>query len=276
MQEFATKVSDFFGGLNAWVGITVTVLGLAVLIFLLITAAKNKWNAGIIAEVGIAAGLSFILSLFPIWRMPQGGSITLSMLPVLVVAFRRGIVPGLVCGLIAGVFQSVADPYIVSLPQFILDYGLSYTVLGFAGLRLKDEESKVPGAIIIGVYTAIILYAVWLFIDAAKLPATGDGAGPNPLFFIMIAAVAVLMIIAIVVFGKKVASKIALATTGIIGRIFVHFLSGVIFFAQYTWQGYNTYIYSLAYNMLYIIPSAFLCFVVLVPLIKTGIVSRVE
>jgi thiamine transporter len=276
MQQIAEKLSGFFGGLDAWIGIAVTVVGLAILVFLLVKAAKNKWNAGIIAEVGIAAALSLTLSLFPIWRMPQGGSITLSMLPVLVVAFRRGVVPGLVCGLIAGLFQSIADPYIVSLPQFILDYGLSYTVLGFAGVRLGNEEGRTPGAIIISVYTGIIILSAWLFIDAAKIPANAEAPGPNPLLYLMIAAVAILMVLAVVAFGKKVAGKIALATAGIIGRLAVHFLSGAIFFAQYAWQGYNSYVYSLAYNMLYIIPSAFLCFVVLVPLMKSGVVARVE
>jgi thiamine transporter len=280
MNEFAQKVYDLLGKVDVWTSILITVAGLAILLTLLIVAARNKWNAGIIAEVAIASALSLILSLFPLWKMPQGGSITLSMLPVLVIAFRRGVIPGLVCGLISGGLQILADPYILNIPQVLLDYGLSYTVLGFAGIRFKDENSMTP-AIVMGVLGAgFIGYSVWNFIQfngKAFTPDPNKYPPPATWLYLLLGLLILAILIACFAFGRKTGQKIAMASMAILGRFVVHFVSGFVFFAMYAWSGYeNALVYSASYNLLYIIPSAILCFVVLVPLIKTGIVSRID
>ena len=276
MKTIVESLSNFFQGVNIWISILVTIFGLALLLVLLIVASRKKWNASVIAEVGIAAALSMILSLFPVWRMPQGGSITLSMLPVLVIAFRRGFAPGLIAGLIAGMLQSVVDPFIVSVPQFLLDYGLSYTVLGLAGLGSGDSKNQLPVYFVWGFDGLLLVFSTWAYIWSRNYVASGDNPGPSPWIFLILLITAVLMIISLFAFGKKVSSLIALATLGIFARTLMHFLSGMVYFSQYAWQGYNSALYSLSYNLLYIIPSAILCFVVLVPLIKTGVVARVE
>jgi thiamine transporter len=42
---------------------------------------------------------------------------------------------------------------------------------------------------------------------------------------------------------------------GITGRFIMHFISGVIFFASYAWDGWNPIAYSAAYNAGYLIPE---------------------
>ena len=42
---------------------------------------------------------------------------------------------------------------------------------------------------------------------------------------------------------------------GITGRFVMHFVSGVIFFASYAWDGWNPIAYSAAYNAGYLIPE---------------------
>ena len=44
-------------------------------------------------------------------------------------------------------------------------------------------------------------------------------------------------------------------TLGGLGRLFAHFLSGVIFFASYAPEGWNPWLYSLAYNSSYMVPE---------------------
>lgn len=280
MNDIVKYIYDLLGKVDAWFSILVTVLGLAVLLVLLIVASRKKWKASIMAEVAIAAALSLILSLFPLWKMPQGGSITLSMLPVLVVAFRRGVIPGLICGFLAGCFQMIADPSLFSLPQVILDYGLSYTVLGFAGIRFKDENSMTPAFVMGMLGLGFIGYSVWNFIVFNGKAFTLDSElYPPPATWLYLALGLLILVIVITcfAFGRKTGQKIAMASLAILGRFVVHFVSGFVFFAKYAWPGYgNALIYSASYNLLYIIPSAILCFVVLVPLIKTGVVSRVE
>ena len=69
--------------------------------------------------------------------MPQGGSVSLEMLPILFIAVRRGVVPGMVVGAVFGgisLFGFLAPaPFIFNPLQVVLDYPLAYAALGLAG-----------------------------------------------------------------------------------------------------------------------------------------------
>ena len=98
------------------------------------------WGVRAIAEIGVAialaAALGWIARLFPL-TMPQGGTFGLEMLPILFVAVRRGVVPGVVAGGLFGLLQLTAiggSPFIFHPVQALLDYPLAFGVLGLAGL----------------------------------------------------------------------------------------------------------------------------------------------
>ena len=98
------------------------------------------WGVRAIAEIGVAialaAALGWIARLFPL-TMPQGGTFGLEMLPILFVAVRRGVVPGVVAGALFGLLQLTAiggSPFIFHPVQALLDYPLAFGVLGLAGL----------------------------------------------------------------------------------------------------------------------------------------------
>ncbi|HAI86499.1 MAG TPA: hypothetical protein DCL63_05860, partial [Firmicutes bacterium] len=48
----------------------------------------------ILAEAGVAAALAWILGRLKIFQMPQGGSVSLELIPILYLAFQRGAYPG--------------------------------------------------------------------------------------------------------------------------------------------------------------------------------------
>ncbi|GLY11052.1 energy-coupled thiamine transporter ThiT [Pseudobacillus badius] len=88
-------------------------------------------------EIAIMAGLSFILSKVEfgaLWAF--GGSISLIMVPIFVMAFRRGWQAGLVTGLLAGIISLLTGGYVVHPVQLVLDYPLAYAVLGIGGLAV--------------------------------------------------------------------------------------------------------------------------------------------
>ncbi len=102
------------------------------------------------AEIAVAAALSTILSFITLWRMPQGGSVNLEMLPILFVAFRWGGVPGMITGLVHGLLQLITGPYIVHPAQLILDYPLAYTLVGLAGfIPVFTSAGKIKSASLI-------------------------------------------------------------------------------------------------------------------------------
>lgn len=91
-----------------------------------------------IVEIGIMVGFAYILSLFRVGRMPQGGSVSLQMLPLFVVALRWGGVPGMVAGLLFSGVKLMYDPSIVHPIQAIIDYPLAFSAIGVAGF-LRDK-----------------------------------------------------------------------------------------------------------------------------------------
>ena len=111
----------------------------------------KKLSLRVLAEVAIFAALGFALDAFQKGLtgvlFKSGGSIGIAMLPVLFIAYRRGLVPGLICGLLLSLIQMLSSLYIVNGSNFsnpfmqaagpfiqvMLDYVLAYTVVGFAG-----------------------------------------------------------------------------------------------------------------------------------------------
>jgi thiamine transporter len=88
----------------------------------------------LLLEIALTIALATVLSMLTIWRMPQGGSVSLGMLPLFVLAFRRGLVPGLVAGALYGLVDLMVNPYVVHWAQLVLDYPLAYLLVGLAGV----------------------------------------------------------------------------------------------------------------------------------------------
>ncbi len=97
----------------------------------------------LIAEIGLSIALAVVLGMMKVWQMPQGGEISLAMLPLLVLSFRRGILPGLLAGALYGVLDAQLNPFVVHWVQYILDYPLAYAVVGLAGVTASQLRSSV-------------------------------------------------------------------------------------------------------------------------------------
>ena len=88
----------------------------------------NKITTRMLVQGALCIALAFVLSYIKLFSMPMGGSITLfSMLPIFVLA-----------GFAYSLLQVVQGAYVVHPVQFVLDYFLSFTVLGLAGFFPKS------------------------------------------------------------------------------------------------------------------------------------------
>ena len=142
---------------------------------------KQKFTTKVLAEVAIFAALAFALDALQggMWRgvFVNGGSIGLAMLPILVISYRRGLVPGLLCGLIVSLVQMLGGIYVINASnyegamkvlgpffQIGLDYVLAYTVVGFAGAfhflfeKEEDIKSKIIWIIVGTVVAGLLKY----------------------------------------------------------------------------------------------------------------------
>lgn len=119
----------------------------AIVIAILLARKDDKlFDTRAIALAGICVSLSFALSYIKLFDMPFGGSITLvSWLPIALFSYIYGTKKGLLIGFLYGVLQSIQDPYIIHPAQFIIDYPLAFSMVGFAGsLKFVKAFDKIP------------------------------------------------------------------------------------------------------------------------------------
>ncbi len=101
----------------------------------------------VFSALGIA--LAMVCSYIKIWPMPMGGSVTLlSMLFISLIGYWFGPVYGLITGLAYGLLQFAVDPFMLSIPQVLLDYPLAFGALGLSGLFHKKTHGLQIGYLV--------------------------------------------------------------------------------------------------------------------------------
>jgi thiamine transporter len=93
---------------------------------------QNNKRLQILIEIALFAALAMILDFIP---TPKGFKITVKMLPIIILALRRGLWPGIMGGLLWSILQIVlGEADIISPVQVFLDYLFSFSLIGMAGL----------------------------------------------------------------------------------------------------------------------------------------------
>ena len=108
-------------------------------------------------EVAILGAISFVLDQIG-FSLPQGGSITLSMLPIVVMAFRWGLAGGMLTGFLSGLIQMISAGKVYHPVQAALDYFVAYALVGLAAVTLvwllrgkaEGKKGKMVAAIVVG------------------------------------------------------------------------------------------------------------------------------
>ncbi len=135
----------------------------------------------IITETIVMVALAGALYLIKIFTLPQGGSVTLgSMVPIFLLALRRGPRIGIIGGVAFGLVALVEDVYagveVIFYPaQVILDYPLAFGLLGLAGFF-----QKIP---ILGVGVGIAGRFCSHFVSGVLFFASYAPAGVSPFIY---------------------------------------------------------------------------------------------
>jgi thiamine transporter len=111
---------------------------------------RNSSRIAVIAEGALCAALSVVLSYFTLFRMPQGGSINLSLVPMFVFAYRHGWKWGIEVGILVGFLEMMLKGYVVHPVQAVLDYPLAFGVIGFCGAWRKNLPALITGTVLAG------------------------------------------------------------------------------------------------------------------------------
>ncbi|UOQ46502.1 energy-coupled thiamine transporter ThiT [Halobacillus salinarum] len=117
-----------------------------------------------LVEMAIFSAIAVLLDIIPflsfkLWA--QGGSVSFSMVPVLIMAFRWGLKGGLTSGFLLGLYQILlGNAFLVTPVQTFLDYIVAFTLIGLAGLTSaqvaaaahKNRVKRMVTGIIIGCF----------------------------------------------------------------------------------------------------------------------------
>jgi thiamine transporter len=172
MSIFVTKVVDDYGTtysatMVGSVVLVITIIGLVIAAGLIGKKdVKQHINTKSMVFAGLAMALAIVTSNIKLLHLPMGGSITLmSMFFICLIGYWYGIKVGLMTSIAYAILQIIIDPYIVSLPQMILDYILAFGSLGLSGLFSKSKHGLVKGYAVgvIGRYICSVISGVIFF-----------------------------------------------------------------------------------------------------------------
>ena len=137
---------------------------------------KRKMTLRCLCEGALLLALAQVLGYLKLWELPNGGSVTLSMLPIFLFCVRWGFGPGLLVSFAFGLLQLFLDvAYAAGWQSIIGDYLLAFTVLGLAGLFARRRSGVFLGTLVAGGARFLVHYIVGATIWAAYMPDTFFG-----------------------------------------------------------------------------------------------------
>ncbi|MBR7190172.1 MAG: energy-coupled thiamine transporter ThiT [Oscillospiraceae bacterium] len=96
---------------------------------------KGNSTTNKITEGAVIVALTVVLNFFKLDLGPEGGSVNLVFIPLMVFALRRGTFWGIGAGLVFGVLKAIIGGGIsYGWQSLLLDYAVAYALVGLAGL----------------------------------------------------------------------------------------------------------------------------------------------
>ena len=139
-----------------------------------------------LCEGAILLGLAIVLNYLSkmiFANMPQGGSISLGMFPLLLYIHRWGVGKGLLLGFCYGLLDMLIDGgYAWGWQSMLLDYLVAFTPLGLAGVFKGKAWGIFPGTLIgcLGRFAVHYLSGVTIYRIIEPTSVPGFGTYDNP------------------------------------------------------------------------------------------------
>ena len=139
---------------------------------------KSHQNVRALTEGAVLVGLAFVLSFVKLYELPNGGSLTPAMFPILLYGLRWGLGRGLGAGFVFGLLQLLFDgAYAWGWQSMLLDYLVAFTPLGLTGLFKGKAWGIFPGTVIGCVGRFIVHYisgvTIYRIIEPTAIPGLG-------------------------------------------------------------------------------------------------------
>lgn len=110
--------------------------------------------------IALAVSFEIIVKSVGFLTMPQGGSLSLTMLPIMIIGLRRGVKYGVLTGIIYGFLNFVIDGYVLHWGSIILDYLLAFFVIGLTGLFKNKAKNNVYILFLSILFVSLMRYTI--------------------------------------------------------------------------------------------------------------------
>ncbi|MBR3933658.1 MAG: energy-coupled thiamine transporter ThiT [Clostridia bacterium] len=138
-------------------------------------------KTNVLTECAVAVALAVLCSFIKVWEMPQGGSISLTMVPLFVVSFRRGGVAGVISGCVYGAVSLIFAGAIYHPMSIVLDYILAYGLVGISGFF-----GTKPVGLTVGTILGVAGRFLSSLVSGAVIFGSYAPAGQNPWIYSLI------------------------------------------------------------------------------------------
>ena len=124
-----------------------------------------------LCEAAILVALSLVLETITLYKLPNGGSVTLSMVPIILFAVRSGCGWGAMAGFVFGGINYMLGGVSIDWTTIICDYFIAFSMLGFgAGLFHKKTLGCVWGSLTGISLQFLASYLVGVFVWGKWMP----------------------------------------------------------------------------------------------------------
>lgn len=128
------KFIQAMSGLGENPGVLVFILLLFLGAYALLSVRKIKLTTREMTQIALSLAVAAVLNMLIIYRLPQGGSVTLaSMVPLYLLALAYGPEIGMLAGLLFGMVDLFLGGSLYHPVQILLDYPLAFMFIGVAG-----------------------------------------------------------------------------------------------------------------------------------------------
>lgn len=136
------------------------------------TEKKKRGSVRMLTEGALLVAVAQILSFFKFMELPNGGSLTLAMFPVILFAVRWGWKNGLMAGFVFGVLQFMFDGgFALGWQSIIGDYLVAFAALGLGGVFSRKKWGIFAGIVLGCAARFLVHYVVGATIWAEYMPA---------------------------------------------------------------------------------------------------------
>ena len=121
---------------------------------------KKNLTLRALTEGAVFLALGLVLNMLTVFRLPNGGSIDLGMIPIFIFALRWGCGLGLLEGFLMGLLQVFIEGAVAwGWQSILLDFLVAFTPLGLAGL-FRGKGKKIFLGVLLGCFARFVIHYI--------------------------------------------------------------------------------------------------------------------